>query len=194
MNCKYVGPTVPTYELSKHPLHLLIKLIQVVFFYLGLLLLVGVTQQHPLSVPESELECMHVLCNTDSQFNFTQQSRRKKNLCFKDILKNVRFLWVFSIFSVSAWWHDLWTLEWHSLPMRAALYSACLSRCLSTLIWLFCWDWTWSDGWSNDSSGQDTAALTLPPPLPSLWTPKFWGVLRWYLGVWTFLRLVLWRG
>lgn len=67
-----------TYELSKHPLHLLMKPIQVGFFYLGLSLLVGVTQQHPLSVPESELECMHVLYNTDSQFNFTQQSRRKK--------------------------------------------------------------------------------------------------------------------
>lgn len=49
----------------------------VCFFYFGLLLLVGVTQQHPLSVLESELECMHVLCNTDSQVNFTQQSRRK---------------------------------------------------------------------------------------------------------------------
>lgn len=54
------------------------KPIQVGFFYLGFSLLVGVTQQHPSSVPESELECMHVLCNTDSQFNFTQQSRRKK--------------------------------------------------------------------------------------------------------------------
>lgn len=169
------------------------KPIQVFFFYLGLSLLVGVTQQHPLSVPESELECMHVLCNTDSQFHFTQQSRRKKPVFQGHSVKCEVFI-RFSIFSVSAWWHELWTLEWHSLPMRAALYSACLSRCLSTLIWLFCWDWTWSDGWSNDSSGQDTAALTLPPPLPSLWTPKFWGVLRWYLGVWTFLRLVLWRG
>lgn len=166
------------------------------FFFLGLSLLVGVTQQHPLSVPEHELELMHVLCNADSQFNFKQHSRRKK-LCFKDNLWNVRplsnTLGLFNL-SVSAQWHDLWTLEWHSLP-RTALYSACPSLCLSTLIWPFCWDWTWRDGWSNDSSGQDIAALTsLPPPPPSLWTPRFWGVLGWYLGVWTFLTLVLWRG
>lgn len=121
----------------------------------------------------------------------------EKKLCFKENLWNVRplsnTLGLF-ILSVSAQWHDLWTLEWHSLP-RTALYSACPSLCLSTLIWPFCWDWTWSEGWSNDSSGQDIAALTsLPPPPPSLWTPRFWGVLGWYLGVWTFLRLVLWRG
>lgn len=103
MNCKYVGPTVSIYELSKHPLHLLIKLIQVgFFFYLGLLLLVGVTQQHPLSVPESELECMHVLCNTDSQFHFTQQSRRKKPVFQGHSVKCEVFMG-FSIFSVSAW-------------------------------------------------------------------------------------------
>lgn len=76
---------MPTYELSKQPLHLLIKLIQVgFFFYLGLLLLVGVTQQHPLSVPESELECMHVLCNTVS--SILRSNQGEKTLCFKDIL------------------------------------------------------------------------------------------------------------
>lgn len=182
-----------TYELSKHPLHLLMKPIQVGFFLFGAFIISWCNTA-------TSFECswiwirMHACVMQHRQSVPFYAAIKEKKTCVSRTFCEMWGFMGFSIFSVSAWWHDLWTLEWHSLPMRAALYSACPSRCLSTLIWLFCWDWTWSDGWSNDSSGQDTAALTLPPPLPSLWTPKFWGVLRWYLGVWTFLRLVLWKG
>lgn len=39
MNRKYVGPTVSIYELSKHPLHLLMKPIQVGFFLFGVFII-----------------------------------------------------------------------------------------------------------------------------------------------------------